>query len=109
MVPKPPSKELLALLRHVTRFPANTKLRAPSKQPACHPRFIATHTHPHQAAAISILQTAIDKNSTEFKENDAQMKELTQQMNELHASISLGGNQKAREKHIARGKMLPRE
>lgn len=30
-------------------------------------------------------------------------------MTELHAKIAKGGPQKARDKHIARGKMLPRE
>ncbi|MCJ1482011.1 hypothetical protein MMC06_002173 [Schaereria dolodes] len=30
-------------------------------------------------------------------------------MNEMHAKIEDGGSTKAREKHIARGKMLPRE
>lgn len=30
-------------------------------------------------------------------------------MNDLHAKIARGGNDKAREKHIARGKMLPRD
>ena len=32
-----------------------------------------------------------------------------QKMTELHARIEVGGPLKARDKHIARGKMLPRE
>lgn len=109
MAPRTPSKELLALLRRVTRPSIATPLRPSTCQLSNRPRYIATHTHPHQAAAISVLQTAVDKNSAEFKENEAQMKELLVGMSELHAKISLGGNQKARDKHIARGKMLPRE
>ncbi len=37
------------------------------------------------------------------------MDELMARMTELHARIAQGGSQKAREKHVARGKMLPRE
>lgn len=72
-------------------------------------RHIATHTHPEQAAAISIIRTSVDTSSAEFKENMRQMGELTRNMAELHARIAQGGTQKARDKHVARGKMLPRE
>jgi 3-methylcrotonyl-CoA carboxylase beta subunit len=37
------------------------------------------------------------------------MNEVIDGMKELHASAALGGTAKAREKHLARGKMLPRE
>ncbi|KAJ6130256.1 methylcrotonoyl-CoA carboxylase beta chain [Penicillium capsulatum] len=37
------------------------------------------------------------------------MQELLDKMSNLHATISQGGPQKARDKHIARGKMLPRD
>lgn len=37
------------------------------------------------------------------------MNELMARMTELHAKIAQGGPQKARDKHIARGKMLPRD
>lgn len=72
-------------------------------------RSIATHTFNHQAAAISVLPTSIDKTSTDFKENAAQMADVMAKMQELHQKIELGGPAKAREKHIARGKMLPRD
>lgn len=87
--------------------------RASSWLPRHTPRFgarhIATHTHPEQAAAISIIRTSVDTSSEEFKENSRQMGELTRNMAELHAQIAQGGTQKARDKHVARGKMLPRE
>ncbi len=72
-------------------------------------RSIATHTFPHQAAAISVLPTAIDRSAPEYLENARQMDKLLTQLSELHSTIAQGGPQKAREKHIARGKMLPRE
>jgi len=108
-----PSQKVPALLRQATRIRISPS--GPLSKPAAYiahlypTRAIATHTHPHQAAAVSILQTTVDRNSAEFKENEAQMQELLDQMSELHAKISLGGNQKARDKHISRGKMLPRE
>jgi len=37
------------------------------------------------------------------------MGEVTARMQELHQRVESGGPAKAREKHIARGKMLPRE
>ena len=37
------------------------------------------------------------------------MGEVMAKMNELHAKIERGGPEKARQKHVARGKMLPRE
>ena len=37
------------------------------------------------------------------------MQELLDKMSTLHSKIALGGTEKAREKHISRGKMLPRD
>lgn len=72
-------------------------------------RSIATHTFSHHASALSVLPTNVDTSLAEFKENAAQFGELLASMRELHQKIEQGGAQKAREKHVARGKMLPRE
>lgn len=72
-------------------------------------RCIATQTFSHHASAISILPTKIDTSTTEFKDNASQFGEVMARMQELHGRIHEGGPDKAREKHIARGKMLPRE
>ena len=91
-------------------FPKYVSLRArPAWQLYNQTRPIATHTHDHHASAISILPSNVDKSSADFKENAAQMGELTTRMRELHQRIENGGPAKARDKHIARGKMLPRE
>lgn len=37
------------------------------------------------------------------------MNEAIERLNALHAKVSLGGPEKAKQKHIERGKMLPRE
>ncbi|CEL02972.1 Putative Propionyl-CoA carboxylase beta chain [Aspergillus calidoustus] len=72
-------------------------------------RFIASYTHPHHASAISVLPTAVDTSSPDFKENAQQMQEVLDRMNSIHSTIAQGGPQKAKDKHIARGKMLPRD
>jgi 3-methylcrotonyl-CoA carboxylase beta subunit len=72
-------------------------------------RSIANYTFSHHAEALSVLPTKVDTSSAEYKQNAQQMGEVMQKMNELHAKIEAGGPAKAREKHIARGKMLPRD
>ena len=72
-------------------------------------RKIATHTYSHHASALSVLPTNVDKSSVDYKENAAQMGEVIAKMQALHQKIESGGPAKARDKHIARGKMLPRE
>lgn len=84
------------------RFTSLNVVRLPS-------RAIASYTHPHHASALSVLPTAVDTSSPEFRENSQQMQELLDRMNSLHAKIAQGGPEKAREKHVARGKMLPRD
>lgn len=51
----------------------------------------------------------VDVSSPDFRENGQQMKELVDGMTEMHTKIAQGGPQKAKDKHIARGKMLPRD
>ncbi|KAL6238057.1 hypothetical protein BDW75DRAFT_202468 [Aspergillus navahoensis] len=72
-------------------------------------RSIASYTHPHHASAISVLPTAVDTSSPDFRENARQMQEVLDRMNTLHSTIAQGGPQKAKDKHVARGKMLPRD
>ena len=81
--------------------------RSPNSKPPC--RSIATHTYAHHASAVSVLPTSVDTSSPDYQINAQQMGDLMAQMNDLHAKIEIGGPQKAREKHLARGKMLPRE
>ncbi|KAL4988444.1 carboxyl transferase domain-containing protein [Aspergillus falconensis] len=72
-------------------------------------RSIASYTHPHHASSISVLPTAVDTSSPDFKENARQMQEVLDRMSTLHSTIAQGGPQKAKDKHVARGKMLPRD
>jgi 3-methylcrotonyl-CoA carboxylase beta subunit len=72
-------------------------------------RTIATHTHHHHAQQISIIRSSVDTSSADFKDNARQMNEAIERVRDLQNAASQGGTQKAREKHIQRGKMLPRE
>ncbi|KAG0128970.1 carboxyl transferase [Tuber indicum] len=72
-------------------------------------RAIATHSHPHFESAVSTIRSTVDTSSPEFKENAAQMGAIITSLRSLHESIKLGGPEKAREKHLARKKMLPRD
>ncbi|KAG6091378.1 hypothetical protein E4U30_007054 [Claviceps sp. LM220 group G6] len=72
-------------------------------------RTIANLTPPHHAAALSRLPTAIDPSSDSFRQNASQMAALTDRLADLTRTAQRGGSDKAREKHLARNKMLPRE
>ena len=58
---------------------------------------------------MAVLATAINTRSDAFRENAAHMQALVAQLREDVATASLGGNQKSRERHVARGKLLPRD
>lgn len=95
------------LARTLHHVPRRRALQwAPSR---CQQRSVATYTSPRQAAQISVLQTAVDTNSNTYKENAASMSELMRRLTFLHEEASKGGPEKARAKHVARGKMLVRE
>ncbi|KAH8147676.1 uncharacterized protein LAJ45_08140 [Morchella importuna] len=72
-------------------------------------RTITTHTHPHFTTPVSVLPTHIDTSSDTYAANAAHMSVLNTQLRELHRTIALGGPAAAREKHLQRGKMLPRD
>ncbi|CCF46623.1 carboxyl transferase [Colletotrichum higginsianum] len=97
------SKDVLLLSRQLTR----PGFRAPRLPRSA--RTVATFTPPHQANAISRIQTNVDPTSEEFKENERHMGEVMKKMQDLTRKVHLGGSAKAREKHIARKKMLPRD
>ncbi|KAI2615044.1 carboxyl transferase [Hypoxylon sp. NC1633] len=72
-------------------------------------RTIASYTSPFQANAISEIQSNVDSTSDEFKENERLMEEAIARLEQLRLAAQQGGSAKAREKHIARKKMLPRD
>jgi 3-methylcrotonyl-CoA carboxylase beta subunit len=58
---------------------------------------------------VAKLASAVDTQGKEFRANAAQMRALVQQLEDKRAEASLGGPQRARERHVSRGKLLPRE
>lgn len=51
----------------------------------------------------------LNPGSTEFKNNQAAMEKLVNRLQEMVTQIALGGDEKARARHLQHGKLLPRE
>src|SRR5712691_5580517 len=58
---------------------------------------------------LAILASSIDKNAAEFRANAEKLRALAAQLQARRAEAALGGPDKARERHVARGKLLPRD
>ncbi|HET8942236.1 MAG TPA: carboxyl transferase domain-containing protein, partial [Rudaea sp.] len=58
---------------------------------------------------MPIIESRIDPRSPEFKANAAQLRGVVADLKAELARTALGGGDKARAKHVARGKLLPRE
>src|SRR3974390_3871760 len=58
---------------------------------------------------LTILSSSIDTNSVEFRGNAENMRALTAELQQRRAQAALGGSEKSRGRHKARGKLLPRE
>ena len=58
---------------------------------------------------METLLSRVDPASAEFAENDAAQRALAGELAERLAATALGGPQRSRERHMARGKLLPRE
>jgi 3-methylcrotonyl-CoA carboxylase beta subunit len=58
---------------------------------------------------MPLLETKVDRKSAEFGANAQAMRSLATELRERQARIALGGGEAARAKHVARGKLLPRD
>ena len=58
---------------------------------------------------MAILKSAVDSSSAEFRGNAEKMRSLVAELQARRAEAALGGSEKSRERHKARGKLLPRE
>jgi 3-methylcrotonyl-CoA carboxylase beta subunit len=59
--------------------------------------------------AVQPPKTSIDPRSDAFRENAEMMRRLVEDLRARHARIAEGGGARAVERHVARGKLLPRE
>jgi 3-methylcrotonyl-CoA carboxylase beta subunit len=58
---------------------------------------------------VARIDSNIDPKSREFRANAAQWQLLADELRAARATAALGGNEKSRERHVARGKLLPRD
>jgi 3-methylcrotonyl-CoA carboxylase beta subunit len=58
---------------------------------------------------MSVIASAIDNRSAAFQANAAAMRALIDDLHAVVRRIKQGGDERARERHLARGKLLPRE
>lgn len=58
---------------------------------------------------MPLIQSALNPRSTEFSENAERMKELVSDLKQRLREAALGGGEGPRQKHLARGKLLPRD
>lgn len=58
---------------------------------------------------MSILKSKIQPRSEGFRDNAQSMAALIQELRQIRQHIALGGSDQARQRHQARGKLLPRE
>src|SRR5476651_1729855 len=58
---------------------------------------------------MPIIESKLNPRSDEFRANAAALEALVADLKEKVAKITLGGGQAARDKHISRGKLLPRD
>jgi len=118
----PPSREMLHLSRQIGRQCVRPRsLRPPRRNPisplvplsvlpaSAPARSAATFNAPHHAGAISVIKSNVDTSSEAFKQNEQDMGEALARVDRLTRKAQEGGSAKAREKHLARKKMLPRD
>lgn len=58
---------------------------------------------------MSVIQSTVNVHSDEFKANASAMRLLIDDLHEKSALVSRGGSEQACAKHLARGKLLPRD
>ncbi len=58
---------------------------------------------------MAILSSSIDKNAAEFRANAERMRALVAELAARRAEAAQGGSEKSRERHVSRGKLLPRD
>jgi 3-methylcrotonyl-CoA carboxylase beta subunit len=58
---------------------------------------------------LAILSSSIDATANDFRGNAERMRALVEELKARRAEAALGGPQRARERHVGRGKLLPRD
>jgi 3-methylcrotonyl-CoA carboxylase beta subunit len=58
---------------------------------------------------MSVIKSKLDTRGEEFKANAAAMQALVEELRQKSAVVARGGSEDARARHLARGKLLPRD
>ena len=58
---------------------------------------------------MEVLRSAVQPDSTEFKTNDAEHRRLVDELRDRLTAAAEGGGERARTRHVERGKLLPRD
>ena len=58
---------------------------------------------------MAVLESQLNPRSADFQANAAAMRALVDDLNVQVAKVAEGGGEAARAKHVARGKLLPRD
>jgi 3-methylcrotonyl-CoA carboxylase beta subunit len=58
---------------------------------------------------MPVLESKVDRKSAEFGANDSAMRALVAELRARQARVAQGGGEAARARHVARGKLLPRD
>jgi len=58
---------------------------------------------------VTIIQSTVRAGSDEFATNEAAMSALVEELRAKADAVNAGGGERARDRHVARGKLLPRE
>ena len=58
---------------------------------------------------MTVIKSRIDPRSAEFQANAAEMARIVADLRDKAARVALGGGEAARARHVARGKLLPRD
>src|SRR5690606_26816011 len=73
------------------------------------PARLRNRLHRHRNGGMAVLESRIDRNSDEFRANAEAMARLVADLAERRATAAAGGNERARQRHLERGKLLPRD
>ena len=58
---------------------------------------------------MPIIKTKVDRSSDDFKKNDEAHRALADDLQQINEYVMQGGTERSRERHQARGKLLPRD
>ncbi|HSG96601.1 MAG TPA: methylcrotonoyl-CoA carboxylase, partial [Woeseiaceae bacterium] len=58
---------------------------------------------------MPVIETRVDREAEDFQKNQETHKALVDQLRDIDAYVMQGGSERAREKHLKRGKLLARD